>query len=253
MEQKDAFSFEDWAAYATCYDALLHLQPYRELIADTETMLAPASGECILDAGCGTGNLLLALSEHHLGVSLFGIDFSEPMLARAQEKLARTAAAFTHADLTHRLPFEDGAFDKICSVNVLYALTDPGASIREFHRVLAEEGTLVIATPKRGFDDGLILKAHAQSEKPDEFWRRPHDSPEREEYLIREAIAEEAIVAQMLYVARHNRKILATERFTFFDPETLVALCAANGFKVASLQSTYAGEGLLIRAQKEEP
>lgn len=47
-------------------------------------LLNPMQGERILDVGCGTGDLMSTLGR--LGVSVLGVDQSEPMIVKAKEK-----------------------------------------------------------------------------------------------------------------------------------------------------------------------
>jgi SAM-dependent methyltransferase len=42
------------------------------------------------------------------------------------------------------LPFADGSFDKVCSVNTLYFWPDPARDLGEVYRVLAPEGRCYI-------------------------------------------------------------------------------------------------------------
>jgi ubiquinone/menaquinone biosynthesis C-methylase UbiE len=48
------------------------------------SMLAPQRGECILDLGCGTGDLAAELAR--LGAKTTGIDFSSSMIELARSK-----------------------------------------------------------------------------------------------------------------------------------------------------------------------
>jgi ubiquinone/menaquinone biosynthesis C-methylase UbiE len=244
------FEFADWDAYAKCYDALRHLVPYQELLATVAVSLKPVASDIILDAGCGTGNLLLTLSSVCKGATLYGVDSSPNMLARAQSKCVGTRVKLNEASLNTALPFDDNFFNKIGSVNVLYALEDPWRTLVEFRRILAPKGTLVLVTPKKGYDNGLVLKHHCGSEKPDEYWADAHASPAREELLIREAISDRQIIEEFLLVAVHNRRIAKTAIFHFFSECELAELIKNAGFVICEIRSAYAGQAILIVAAK---
>jgi SAM-dependent methyltransferase len=98
----------------------------------------------LLDVGCGTGSLV-ATAVERLGVKAWGVDASEPMLARARERNVR-GAAFKRGQADN-LPFRDGWFDAVTMRLVVHALGDrrPGA-LAEARRVLAPEGRLFIWT-----------------------------------------------------------------------------------------------------------
>ena len=98
----------------------------------------------MLDVGCGTGTLLAALAARVPGVALAGADPSAGMLAVARAKLA----AFPRRTLVRAdaaaLPFPRGAFDVVVSTSVLHYLADPAAALREWTRVLAPGGRVVV-------------------------------------------------------------------------------------------------------------
>jgi SAM-dependent methyltransferase len=118
----------------------------------------PLSAQSVLEAGCGTGNYLQALSPH-LG-SLVGIDFSEGMLAQARAKLGEDVELTCGSILD--LSFEDERFDGITCNQVIHHLDEgPGEAddpaawepcsfpnvtrfIHEAYRVLRPGGALVI-------------------------------------------------------------------------------------------------------------
>jgi demethylmenaquinone methyltransferase/2-methoxy-6-polyprenyl-1,4-benzoquinol methylase len=98
------------------------------------------SGDCVLDAACGTGDL--ALADLRAGAArVVGVDFSEPMLERARRK--SSAIEWIRGDLSD-LPFADGAFQ---AATVGFGLRNVPAldpALRELRRVLAPGGRLGI-------------------------------------------------------------------------------------------------------------
>jgi ubiquinone/menaquinone biosynthesis C-methylase UbiE len=248
-----AFNAIDWGAYARCYDALLELSPYRAMLTDVTAALRLGGSDRILDAGCGTGNLLLRLQDdaRALGVrpgAYFACDASNAMLARAKEKTEDVS--FVRCDLDDRLPYDDESFDAIACVNALYATKDPHATIKEFHRTLTHGGRLVIVSPKRGYENGLILKAHAKSQKPDDYWRDAHRSVERERMLVSEACEDPEVSSKVMLLADYNRRIARDATFHFFEPSDLCALLRETGFRIDTDGLTYAGQNILVSATR---
>jgi SAM-dependent methyltransferase len=47
------------------------------------------------------------------------------------------------------LPFDDGTFDKACTVATVYVIADPSAVFREMHRVLKPNGLAAVTFPVR--------------------------------------------------------------------------------------------------------
>lgn len=78
----------DFDRFARYYD--LDYEDYRADV-DLYKAFAERSGSPILELGCGTGRLLLALAK--VGCRLTGVDVSPAMLALATEKLAANALA----------------------------------------------------------------------------------------------------------------------------------------------------------------
>jgi len=251
MDQ-EIFSEQDWDEYARCYNALLQLNPYQELIADVLSSVLPREDDIILDAGCGTGNLLHALRNKAQGAQLYGVDLSKSMLAFAKRACSQDRVDLLHASLDQRLPFSDGMFTKITSVNVLYAVPRPEETLRELYRVLQRGGMLVIESPKQGYDNGLVLKAHCNSTLPDSYWTKAHSSPERERELVHAAITDPLLAEQMLKIASHNRKIAQTSVFHFYQEAEFRELLNAAGFTLHDLVPAYAQQGLLAVASKGE-
>ena len=251
MEQQATFQDTDWNRYAVCYDALLALRPYRALCATIARVAGDINNHRVIDIGSGTGNILAALFSAG-GRDLVGVEVSPSMMLRAKQKLAHTSVQMVSADANQPFPFRSDTFDVLTSVNMLYAVSDPLFTLKEMYRVLKVGGRLVLVTPKKGYDNGLVLKAHCQSLKPDTYWSDPHSCPEREGRLLREALEDEEVITQMLTVAAYNRAIITTNRFHFFTEASLVEHVKMAGFCTVMQQSTYAGQGILVTARKEE-
>jgi SAM-dependent methyltransferase len=121
-------------------------------------------GALILDAGCGNGRHALPLAR--AGNRVVGLDSSGVLLAAARR--AGRGAPWPHfvRGSYARLPFAPGAFDAVlCLGTALGYLGDDGdrAALREFRRVLAPGGRLVIETLHRG---ELGARLPEQDERP---------------------------------------------------------------------------------------
>ena len=97
------------------------------------------SGDEVLDACCGTGDL--AIADARAGGEVTGLDFSERMLERARRK----APELKWISGDHlALPFEDASFDAATVGFGVRNVEDLGLSLRELRRVLRPGGRLGI-------------------------------------------------------------------------------------------------------------
>ena len=98
------------------------------------------SGDRVLDACCGTGDLAVAAQAAGSG-SVVGVDFSERMLDRARRKAP--GLEFVQADVL-ALPFEDGGFDAAVVGFGIRNVEDLEGALRELRRVVRTGGRLGI-------------------------------------------------------------------------------------------------------------
>ena len=105
------------------------------------------SGDDVLDACCGTGDL--AVAARNAGASyVVGVDFSERMLEQARRKAPELE--WVQSDVLE-LPFEDASFDSAVVGFGVRNVEDLEAAIRELRRVLrpgGRLGILEITTPR---------------------------------------------------------------------------------------------------------
>jgi demethylmenaquinone methyltransferase/2-methoxy-6-polyprenyl-1,4-benzoquinol methylase len=122
---------------APVYDAMNRVMTagldrrWRRLAA--EAVVRP--GDRVLDACCGTGDL--ALAAERAGGRVTGLDFSEPMLARARRK--SSSVDWVHGDLLAP-PFRDGSFEAVTVGFGVRNVADLGRGFRELARVLVPGG-----------------------------------------------------------------------------------------------------------------
>jgi ubiquinone/menaquinone biosynthesis C-methylase UbiE len=107
-----------------------------------------AAGQRVLDVGCGTGDLLLAVKRAVPEARVVGVDGDPAMLARARDKAARAGIEIElHQGLAHEAPFEEESFDRVLSTLVFHHLTTDAKlrTLRRIHAWLRPGGELHVA------------------------------------------------------------------------------------------------------------
>ena len=119
---------------------------YRALHAEVLDALAagqPGPGP-LLDAGCGTGGFLARLRRARPDLAAVGVEYHLPAAMRAAAKSGHPVLRGT----VHALPFAEGSFAAVVSLDVLcHAAVDPARALPELRRVLRPGGLLVLNLP----------------------------------------------------------------------------------------------------------
>ena len=101
-------------------------------------------GGRILDVGVGTG---LSLSDYSRNVKLYGVDISEPMLRKAQQRVRAQGLANVETLAVmdaKNLAFRDASFDAVVAQYVITTVPEPEATLDDFVRVLKPGGELIL-------------------------------------------------------------------------------------------------------------
>ena len=136
-----ASSSPDFGPLAEDYDRLRPTDENWWELVDVLMAEGDLRGRRVLDVGCGTGRLALALAER--GAKVWGVDSSEEMLAQARTIAGRRVGL--KLGRAEALPFKDGWFERVV-LRLVVHLVDRERAFGEVARVVAPGGRVVCAT-----------------------------------------------------------------------------------------------------------
>ncbi|MGI8614547.1 MAG: demethylmenaquinone methyltransferase [Nocardioidaceae bacterium] len=174
-----AAMFDAVAARYDLSNDLLSLGQDRRWRRRVTAMVAPRTGERILDLAAGTGTSSVPFAT--AGATVVPCDFSLGMLTVG--KRVRPNLPFTAGDAT-RLPFADATFEVVTISFGLRNVADPSAALAEMRRVTRPGGRLVVcefsaptwAPFRRAYSEYLVRALPAVA-------RRVSSSPDAYVYL----------------------------------------------------------------------
>ncbi len=172
MSRLDAHLYDTSLKYVSDYG--------RELI----TMLAPHTGEYIVDLGCGTGDLCHEIEKS--GANVLGLDSSESMIARAREKYPKSE--FLVADLRNFDLMKPA--DAFLSNATMHFVTDQEQALNQIYSNLKPGGRFIAEMGGRG-NVATILDCMVEAIKEAGFLAR-----KREEVFFFPSVGEYALLLE---------------------------------------------------------
>ncbi len=104
-----------------------------------------ASGEQLLDVGCGSGALLIGLAKRFPTAHLVGLDIAPGVYAHAAvtAEQQHLAIQFTTGNVQD-LPFKSQSFDHVTAIHMIYHVPDVQRGLSEIARVLKPGGMVLL-------------------------------------------------------------------------------------------------------------
>jgi phosphatidylethanolamine/phosphatidyl-N-methylethanolamine N-methyltransferase len=136
-------------------------------------------GGRILDVGIGTG---MSLTDYSRKNRIVGVDYSEPMLRKAHERVVAHGLAHVEALAVmdaQQLGFPDAFFDAVVVQYVITTVPDPEAALDELARVTRPGGEIILvnhlgaeAGLRRAIEHGFAPVARRLGWRPEFRWER---------------------------------------------------------------------------------
>jgi ubiquinone/menaquinone biosynthesis C-methylase UbiE len=146
------------------YDPLVSLMGFGRAGQELVSQANIERAHSVLDIGCGTGTLIVALKRQHPDVQVVGLDPDEKALRRARNKAerAKVSVQLDHG-FADELPYPERSFDRVLSSFMFHHLDEQEreSTSRKVLRVLKPGGSFhlvdfVIEDGAHGFFDRLI-------------------------------------------------------------------------------------------------
>jgi SAM-dependent methyltransferase len=232
-----------WNLYAHCYDRIVGLLPYQEMLDDVIAALDLSPGMRVLDAGCGTGPLAERIANKHPDIELLAVDLSPSMLKRAQARRVWPASfKFVEGNIDDVLASDERGYDRIASVNVIWTLPNPERTFALMTSHLRKGGRMVHTTPRWRLRALSIVWRHVLGQKGWQRLRALLGLP----MLALAGLLNLVLVAQSMMLARAPH---ASRRW---HAEGLAELLRSAGVPPRVVRPCYAGQNLLLVCDKEE-
>lgn len=140
-----------------------HRQAQYLMVDRVAKLLDLPSGAKVLDAGCGEGHAAAYLAKKY-GYQVVGIDLLKDSIQRAKQKAAKQNGKISFYEGSYmKLPFKDGSFDAIYTIETLVHAPDANKAIKELKRVLKPGGKLALVeytmTPYNQIEDPQVRMA----------------------------------------------------------------------------------------------
>jgi len=127
-------------------DEIRVLQDNNAYMPTHKEIIEIASGEQILDLGCGIGNVACDLSKKYPLSHITAVDYADYHIEVAKALYADRENLKFQLMNADNLDFEDARFNCVCFLEIIEHLDDPIRALKEIHRVLKPEGRLILST-----------------------------------------------------------------------------------------------------------
>lgn len=137
--QSIATEFDSWVGNGRADSLEEH---HKDVVLQVIDKITVGAGHKVLDLGCGNGWATRIFGKIAPGSQGIGVDVSPQMIARAEELHVLTHRCRYEVGSFEELPFKDGMFERVFSMEALYYAVDVDKALAEAFRVLKSGGDI---------------------------------------------------------------------------------------------------------------
>ena len=219
-------------------------EAYFESLQRVADLIKLEEGECLLDAGCGSGLLLPFLADRLAqGERYLGMDILPEGLASLKQRANRlNLGGFisgVQADLSKRLPLADASVSCVAAHFSIYTLPeekDRRRAYQELFRIVKSGGLLVTSNPTHSYSAKQIIRASLESLRS-----------QRKPWVVKKY----GVYPLTLHLGlKHIEKQLKSGRWHGYRPEELQGEIEHAGFTIEHSETVYGESGFLVVGRK---
>lgn len=117
---------------------------------EISTLIEPTRGR-VLDVGSADGTFTKVILNKSRASKVVGIDVLSQSIAYAKRRFARSSKMRFRVADAHDIPYEDKQFDAVFCLETLEHVEKPLVVIQEIHRVLKDDGYIVVLVPSENW------------------------------------------------------------------------------------------------------
>jgi len=134
-----------WSRFSSTYDENQEYVVGKNFLDEVKINLNNLSnlGE-VLELGCGTGYFTESIVKNAKHV--FATDLSGELLEKTRERLGENDKITFQKENCYSTSFKSEKFDTVFMANLIHVIKDPFKALKECHRVLRDDGMLIITS-----------------------------------------------------------------------------------------------------------
>jgi SAM-dependent methyltransferase len=244
MTQDTDYSSETFAEFYDHFDVYTHRGDVDFFVSQAVAARGP-----VLELGCGTGRVLLPCAR--AGAAIWGLDFSETMLARCRRKLAAQPQEVRQRVVLQQGDMRNFRFDtpfQLVTIPFrpfqhLTEVEDQLACLSSIHRALADGGRLILDVFNPSLDALVDDSRCVEQPSGDPFTLPDGRIVERREQISSRDYLGQVVNAELIFHVTHpdgrRERLVQSLQMRYLFRFEIEHLLARSGFEIVAAYGDY--------------